>query len=94
MSTPGGRRLPAAGASVSLPPQDREIITKRLHAALWALEHDDHAGWRSNVDELIQWPRDLALYQSHRHRQRRQQQSPGQAQAGAQAELGEQAEER
>ena len=39
----------------SLPPQDRQLITKRLHAALWALEHDDHAGWRANVDELIQW---------------------------------------
>jgi len=36
-------------------PQDRKLITKRLHAALWALEHDDHAGWRANVDELIQW---------------------------------------
>lgn len=44
---------PAAG---KLPaPQDRQLITKRLHAALWALEHDDHAGWRANVDELIQW---------------------------------------
>ena len=27
----------------------------RLHAALWALEHDDLAGWRANVDALIQW---------------------------------------
>jgi chemotaxis protein CheZ len=39
----------------TLPVQDRQLITKRLHAALWALEHDDHAGWRANVDELIQW---------------------------------------
>lgn len=43
------------GAGKRLPPQDRQLITKRLHAALWALEHDDHAGWRANVDELIQW---------------------------------------
>ncbi len=42
-------------AGKRLPPQDRQLITKRLHAALWALEHDDHAGWRANVDELIQW---------------------------------------
>lgn len=34
---------------------DRQAVTKRLHAALWALEQDDHAGWRANVDELIQW---------------------------------------
>jgi len=44
--TPDGKTLPV---------QDRQLITKRLHAALWALEHDDHAGWRANVDELIQW---------------------------------------
>ena len=55
MSTPGGNDTEAPAAGKRLPPQDREIITKRLHAALWALEHDDHAGWRSNVDELIQW---------------------------------------
>lgn len=42
-------------ASEILGPEDRQLISKRLHAALWALEHDDHAGWRSNVDELIQW---------------------------------------
>ena len=55
MSTPGGNDTEAPAAGKRLPPQDREIITKRLHAALWALEHDDHAGWRANVDELIQW---------------------------------------
>ncbi|MGH8073954.1 MAG: protein phosphatase CheZ [Lysobacter sp.] len=38
-----------------LPPQDRALITQRLHAALWALEHDDPIAWRTNVDELIQW---------------------------------------
>ncbi|MBW3551035.1 MAG: protein phosphatase CheZ [Proteobacteria bacterium] len=43
------------GASDALGPEDRQLITKRLHAALWALEHDDHASWRTNVDELIQW---------------------------------------
>ncbi|HEY0503134.1 MAG TPA: protein phosphatase CheZ [Lysobacter sp.] len=35
--------------------QDRQAVIARLHAALWALEHDDVAGWRSNVDALIQW---------------------------------------
>jgi chemotaxis protein CheZ len=34
---------------------DRQAITQRLHAALWALENDDHAGWRANVDALIEW---------------------------------------
>jgi len=34
---------------------DREVIIQRLHAALWALENDDHAGWRANVDALIEW---------------------------------------
>lgn len=34
---------------------DRHAVIARLHAALWALEHDDVAGWRSNVDALIQW---------------------------------------
>ena len=34
---------------------DRQTVITRLQAALWALEHGDHAGWRSNVDELIQW---------------------------------------
>ena len=47
MSTPGGNDTEAPAAGKRLPPQDREIITKRLHAALWALEHDDHAGWRT-----------------------------------------------
>lgn len=36
-------------------PQDRQAVISRLHAALWALEHDDPAGWRANVDALIQW---------------------------------------
>lgn len=35
--------------------EDRQAVIARLHAALWALEHDDLAGWRSNVDALIQW---------------------------------------
>jgi chemotaxis protein CheZ len=37
------------------PPFDRQTVISRLHAALWALEHEDLAGWRSNVDALIQW---------------------------------------
>ncbi|MDI9237427.1 protein phosphatase CheZ [Lysobacter sp. LF1] len=36
-------------------PDDRQAVIARLHAALWALEHDDLAGWRTNVDALIQW---------------------------------------
>lgn len=35
--------------------EDRQAVIGRLHAALWALEHDDLAGWRTNVDALIQW---------------------------------------
>lgn len=34
---------------------DRQTVVDRLHAALDALEADDHVAWRSNVDELIQW---------------------------------------
>ena len=34
---------------------DRQTVVDRLHAALDALEVDDHAAWRANVDELIQW---------------------------------------
>lgn len=34
---------------------DRQTVVDRLHAALEALEADDHVAWRSNVDELIQW---------------------------------------
>ena len=34
---------------------DRQTIVDHLHAALDALEADDHVTWRANVDELIQW---------------------------------------
>lgn len=34
---------------------DRQAVVHRLHAALDALEADDHTAWRANVDELIQW---------------------------------------
>ena len=34
---------------------DRQAVVDHLHAALDALEADDHAAWRANVDELIQW---------------------------------------
>lgn len=34
---------------------DRQELTRRLHAALWALENDDQVGWRANVDALIEW---------------------------------------
>lgn len=36
-------------------PDDRQAVVDRLHAALEALEADDHAAWRANVDDLIQW---------------------------------------
>lgn len=34
---------------------DRQTVVDHLHAALEALEADDHVAWRRNVDELIQW---------------------------------------
>ena len=40
---------------------DRQAIVDRLHAALDALEADDHTAWRANVDELIQWRTQHAL---------------------------------
>jgi len=33
----------------------RQAVVAHLHAALDALEADDHVAWRANVDELIQW---------------------------------------
>ncbi|MGO4220298.1 protein phosphatase CheZ [Lysobacter sp. TAF61] len=35
--------------------EDRQTVIECLHAALDALEADDHAAWRAHVDELIQW---------------------------------------
>lgn len=34
---------------------DRQAVVDCLHAALDALEADDHGAWRASVDELIQW---------------------------------------
>lgn len=34
---------------------DRQAVIACLHAALEALEADNHAAWRAHVDELIQW---------------------------------------
>jgi len=34
---------------------DRQAVIACLHAALDALEADNHAAWRTHVDELIQW---------------------------------------
>jgi chemotaxis protein CheZ len=34
---------------------DRQQITRRVRAALWAIEHGDEAGWRAQVDALIEW---------------------------------------
>ena len=41
--------------STGLSGEDRKAITRHLHAALWALEHDDQTGWRASIDGLIQW---------------------------------------
>lgn len=34
---------------------DRQQIARRVRAALWAVEHGDEAGWRAQVDALIEW---------------------------------------
>ncbi|WP_396615747.1 protein phosphatase CheZ [Lysobacter soli] len=47
--------IDAPSCEKALGGEDRQAVIGRLHAALWALEHDDLAGWRSNVDALIQW---------------------------------------
>ena len=44
-----------ASASLSGSRGERQAVIDCLHAALDALEKDDHASWRSNVDELIAW---------------------------------------
>ena len=36
-------------------PDDREHIIRRVRAALWAIEHDDQAGFRENLDALVEW---------------------------------------
>jgi chemotaxis protein CheZ len=33
----------------------RQQLTRRVRAALWAIEHGDEAGWRAQVDALIEW---------------------------------------
>jgi chemotaxis protein CheZ len=33
----------------------RQQMVRRVRAALWAIEHDDEAGWRAHVDALIEW---------------------------------------
>jgi chemotaxis protein CheZ len=35
--------------------EGREDIIRRVRAALWALEHDDQAGFQANLDALIEW---------------------------------------
>ena len=42
-------------AAPGIASDERQAVIGRLQAALWALENDDHAAWRANVDELIQW---------------------------------------
>jgi chemotaxis protein CheZ len=45
----------AAGEVATGEFNERSDVIERLHAALDALEADDDAAWRENVDELIQW---------------------------------------
>lgn len=33
----------------------RDQVLRRMRAALWAIEHGDEAGWRAQVDALIEW---------------------------------------
>jgi len=35
--------------------EDRAQLTRRIRSALWAIEHGDEAGWRTQVDALIAW---------------------------------------
>lgn len=42
-------------AAPGLGEPERSAVISKLQAALWALEHDDNAAWRANVDELIEW---------------------------------------
>jgi chemotaxis protein CheZ len=35
--------------------EDRQQVIRRVRAALWAIEHDDEATWRVQVDALIEW---------------------------------------
>ena len=44
-----------SGALLSGALAERQAVIARLHAALDALESDDYATWRANVDELISW---------------------------------------
>lgn len=41
--------------SADSPNAVRTTMTRHLLAALRALENNDDAGWRANIDELIQW---------------------------------------
>lgn len=43
------------GASAEALPDNRHAVIARLHDALSALERNDAAAWRANVDELIEW---------------------------------------
>ncbi|HEY5849220.1 MAG TPA: protein phosphatase CheZ [Lysobacter sp.] len=45
----------AAAANDSAQLSDRQTVIACLHAALDALEADNHVAWRTHVDELIQW---------------------------------------
>lgn len=33
----------------------RDQVLRRMRAALWAIEHGDEAGWRAQIDALIEW---------------------------------------
>lgn len=47
--------MTAAPVAVEPASANRQAVIARLHDALAALERDDTAAWRANVDELIEW---------------------------------------
>jgi len=44
-----------AAAPADIARDDRQQVTRRIRSALWAIEHGDEAGWRTQVDALIAW---------------------------------------
>ena len=45
----------AATAVGATDTDDRKHIIRRVRAALWAIEHDDQAGFREHLDALVEW---------------------------------------
>ena len=55
MNPDGGVTAEADALTLEGRVDDRQTVIACLHAALDALEADDHSAWRAHVDELIQW---------------------------------------